>query len=43
MPLGGLYSAQLEDDKREDSSMKIGVTLFATDYAMRPDAFARAC
>lgn len=23
--------------------MKIGVTLFATDYAMRPDAFARAC
>ena len=23
--------------------MKIGVTLFAADYAMRPDAFARAC
>lgn len=23
--------------------MKIGMTLFATDYAMRPDAFARAC
>ena len=31
----GLYSAQLQDNKREDSSMKIGVTLFATDYAMR--------
>src|SRR6266704_4337907 len=23
--------------------MKLGVTMFATDYAMRPDEFARAC
>jgi probable F420-dependent oxidoreductase len=23
--------------------MKLGITLFATDYAMRPDAFAQAC
>ena len=23
--------------------MKIGITLFATDYAMRPDDLARAC
>src|SRR5919198_2252326 len=23
--------------------MKLGVSIFATDYAMRPDEFARAC
>jgi hypothetical protein len=27
----------------EEDSMKLGVAMFATDYAIRPDDFARAC
>ena len=27
----------------KEEGMKLGVSIFATDYAMRPDEFARAC